>query len=595
MAAAPTAAPAPKPRTRQAQMAPTAAPAPQLHAHSIQQQQQHYPFSSPQPALYDLTPESNGRYSPPVVRYIAGAEVALLLHNVREVMFAKPDMKEEEKRALIDMHFEVLQDNIFEELRRLKNECFLSHGLQPSVNKRPHDSDDPSSPESKRLRPEDEDDEVNAKGSWRCLFYEEQPDANLHCKDKRYKRVSELRRHIKTHTLPHHCEKCGYRTAEERRLQNHKCDPGNRKKYSPVTEQEKRKHEQLARMGIKVGQMRMILFGKEDDTDEHGTADDDYGDSDELPSRTPSINVAVPSMQLSPHQWNGNVSFPPYQAPIMAPSGPMSMPPTIPMTMAPSGPMYSSAMQMPMPMQAHLPMNMTPPFGPGSPHSPVQGHAAYYYNDTQAPDFLLYPSGQNTFSPDGSSSPPSHYSPPSHNHLATYTLTPEPGSIARTDSEGLLGFLHRVIPEGCESLSIRERSMPKSEIRAMEENMKKRARLNRALTATWNSRMSVAERSKNFLKSFSSRSKPHSDGSEPPKHRSFWRQQSAPPALATETRTAPGGEAEGSKEETGVIASIKKIFWLGVGRKRPGPAVAALAAAPVAVAAAPATAATTGA
>jgi len=130
------------------------------------------------------------------------------------------------------------------------------------------------SPSAKKSRADMEEfkeylaeDEVNTKGTWRCLYYEEDPETHFHCKDKRYKRVSELRRHIKTHTLPHYCNKCGYRTAEERRLQNHKCEPGNRKKFSPVTEEDRLKHEQLARLGIKVGHMRTILFGSKSGVD----------------------------------------------------------------------------------------------------------------------------------------------------------------------------------------------------------------------------------------------------------------------------------------------------------------------------------------
>jgi len=111
------------------------------------------------------------------------------------------------------------------------------------------------------------EDEVNTKGPWKCLYYEEAPEVHFHCKDKRYKHVSELRRHINTHTIPHCCSKCGYRTSEERQLQNHKCEPGNRKKYSPITEEDRLKHEQLASLGIKIGQMRMILFGKKSDAE----------------------------------------------------------------------------------------------------------------------------------------------------------------------------------------------------------------------------------------------------------------------------------------------------------------------------------------
>lgn len=125
---------------------------------------------------------------------------------------------------------------------------------------------------------DDDEEEEGAKGSpgWRCLFYEHDPKGNPQCGQRRYKRVSELRRHIKTHTLPHHCPQCGYRTAEERRLQNHKCEEGNRRRYSPVTEEDKKKHAELARMGIKVGQMKLILFGTTEGTKEtegmHGAA-----------------------------------------------------------------------------------------------------------------------------------------------------------------------------------------------------------------------------------------------------------------------------------------------------------------------------------
>lgn len=117
---------------------------------------------------------------------------------------------------------------------------------------------------------DDEEEEGTGKGSpgWKCLFYEHDPKGNPQCGQRRYKRVSELRRHIKTHTLPHHCGICGYRTAEERRLQNHKCEEGNRRRYSPVTEEDKKKHAELARMGIKVGQMKLILFGTTEGTKE---------------------------------------------------------------------------------------------------------------------------------------------------------------------------------------------------------------------------------------------------------------------------------------------------------------------------------------
>lgn len=126
------------------------------------------------------------------------------------------------------------------------------NGLQGNKKKRTNDEVE-----------DDDEEEAGGKGApgWKCLFYEHDPKGNPQCGQRRYKRVSELRRHIKTHTLPHHCATCGYRTAEERRLQNHKCEEGNRRRYSPVTEEDKKKHAELARMGIKVGQMKLILFG----------------------------------------------------------------------------------------------------------------------------------------------------------------------------------------------------------------------------------------------------------------------------------------------------------------------------------------------
>jgi hypothetical protein len=38
-------------------------------------------------------------------------------------------------------------------------------------------------------------------------------------------------------------------------------------KYPRITEEDRLKHEQLGRMGIKVGQMRSILFGKDSDSE----------------------------------------------------------------------------------------------------------------------------------------------------------------------------------------------------------------------------------------------------------------------------------------------------------------------------------------
>ena len=203
---------------------------------------------------------------------------------------ADDNLSPDEKRRIIDARFDWYQNEVIEEIALLKIDCLQSQGLPVLSNKRRPDDDDHLSPslhhspdvKKTRLDPDDEpDDEVNAKGTWRCLYFEEDPETYYHCKDKSYKRVSELRRHIKTHTLPHCCSDCGYRTAEERRLLNHKCDPSNRKKYSPVTEEDRLKHEQLARMGIKVGHMRTILFGKKSDGES-------LNGDDGTPSRPPA-------------------------------------------------------------------------------------------------------------------------------------------------------------------------------------------------------------------------------------------------------------------------------------------------------------------
>jgi hypothetical protein len=339
------------------------------------------------------------------------------------------------------------------------------------------------------------------------------------------------------------------------------------------------------------------------------------------------MNVQQMSQQPLPQQYVA--TFPPFQQSVMAPQDslnlvtmapntPMTMAPNNPMTMAPDNQMYT-ATQMPM-----HPMHMTtPPFNPGSPHSPFQGHAATYYYSQSNPnpqnDFLLYPQSH------GSSSPPGNHTPPEHFSIQPYA-DPVPG-LPRTDS--LNRFLQDVIPEGIPE--VRERSMPKEEIEAMEENLRKQEKeekerqrrqekeekelqrqqekeekmrrkgLSRALSTTWGSRISgisVTERytypfspdhsctdripsSRNFFRSFSTRSKANSDG-DSPKKRS--RQQSAPPELNGETRLSPSDQEE-KKEEGGVVASIKKIFWIGVGRKRPS-AVAAVATSPVTVAAA---------
>jgi len=272
-------------RTARNPMAPTAAPQqphPQMqiqiqhqqHQQHYHQQQQQYggAFPSPNSAGLALSPG----FTPTMpINYIDYTCYMQFLSRAVEAI--KAIQRFEDRRDIIDQRFDSFRYDVLEEIRLLKNSFLQSQGLPPSTNKRRSDDEDPSSslhssPDAKKSKTDMEEgdspeDEVNTKGTWRCLYYEEDPETHFHCKDKRYKRVSELRRHVKTHTLPHCCNKCGYRTAEERRLQNHKCEPGNRKKYSPVTEEDRQKHEQLARLGIKVGHMRTILFGKKADAE----------------------------------------------------------------------------------------------------------------------------------------------------------------------------------------------------------------------------------------------------------------------------------------------------------------------------------------
>ena len=280
-------------RTFRNPMAPTAAP--QNNNHN--QQQQSYggaaSFPSPNSTTFANSPSNVVLLNLNVIAYSYYENFhAVLTKHVSEAVHT------EEKCAIVESNFDYLQDQVLVEIRRLRIEFLNSQGL-PIPHKRRNENDDDENDDSKKIKKADSEDvgspeeEVNVKGSWRCLYYEEDPDSNFHCKDKRYKRVSELRRHIKTHTLPHYCEKCGYRTAEERRLQNHKCEVGNRKKYSPVSEEERLKHEQLARMGIKVGQMRNILFGKKGDGDDANGVDTYNGlDGYDGQSTSPSAPAA---------------------------------------------------------------------------------------------------------------------------------------------------------------------------------------------------------------------------------------------------------------------------------------------------------------
>lgn len=261
-------------RTARNTMAPTAAPQ--------QMQHQYDAFPSPSSANFDHSPGAPQSFTQINTLNLAYYET---FYN-RLIVHISTIHGLEEKCSTLNQHFGYFQQQALDEIHRLKIETLLSQGL-PTGKRRSDDTDGDyssgSSPDTKKVKNERVDsceadspeEEVNVKGSWRCLYYEEDPETHFHCKEKRYKRVSELRRHIKTHTLPHYCAECGYRTAEERRLQNHKCEPGNRKKYSPVSEEDRLKHEQLARMGIKVGHMRMILFGKKGEADEFANGVDD--------------------------------------------------------------------------------------------------------------------------------------------------------------------------------------------------------------------------------------------------------------------------------------------------------------------------------
>ncbi|TGZ79407.1 hypothetical protein EX30DRAFT_373158 [Ascodesmis nigricans] len=363
---------------------------------------------------------------------------------------------------------------------------------------------------------EEEDGEfVNSKNpGWQCLFFEHDPRAHPQCGQRRYKRVSELRRHIKTHTLPHHCETCGYRTAEERRLGSHKCDDGNKKKYQPVTAEDKVKHERLAKMGVKVGEMRLILFG--DAANGHGASPDANANSF-VPSNFSGFGVPAVSMPMPPVS-NGNIMASNFAITSVNATTTMASAtfyPTADEPISPhSKPMLNNYMT---PNIAHqqqfVPQPPTPPFqGPGHRfhHNPSTGHANEYYSsaaeDTHAHifayaaahtvpqqgsfgDFPLYP---DSSSPSGPSPPPAamgHGLPlshpgqmtpmglqnhsPVHPHFPATTTAPLPPSHQPLKDyiEGLFGSSTGLIGMNMEHTD--ERRMPESEIKKMEENIRK--------------------------------------------------------------------------------------------------------------------------
>jgi len=206
----------------------------------------------------------------------------------------------------------------------------------------------------------------------------------------------------------------------------------------------------------------------------------------------------------------------------------------------------------------------TPPFHPGSvPHSPNMqpGHNQSYYNQ-EASDFVLYDSNGTVTS----SSPSHQHSPPPGNYQLAYTMaghsppytmySPPPGMPQPQRQDSLGNYLSAVFPEnnGVAAEGATNRAMPSELIAEMEENLRKQGRTD--------TKPSIAEKSKKFLRSLSSRSlgKPDGGSSGAERKLSFWkrRTESAPPDLGTQ-----------KKEESGFVAGIKKIFSIGVGRKRP--------------------------
>ncbi|KAI5817282.1 hypothetical protein BZA77DRAFT_38705 [Pyronema omphalodes] len=515
----------------------------QYQQYQYQQPQQNF-FPSPNSAGHEMSPgyDAFQLNEPLIPNFINPIPYYDFTQRLLQHVQSNPDQGPFAKQTTIETYFDSFKDDLLKELRKLKEGFYMQCGVQVPTNKRRNDDEDPlssheNSPDNKKTRVDDDcesgDEEAPAssQGRWRCLYYEEDPEQYFHCKEKNYKRVSELRRHIKTHTLPHYCEKCGYRTAEERRLQSHKCEPANRKKYSPVTEEDRIKHEQLARMGIKVGQMRTILFGKKSDAESiNGHADD--SESSE-PSRQPSpTRLTYPNnvpngAGMNPMPINGLNPIPYYVT-----SSPQH--PSLVATSHPSPPYgYISA------------LHPTPPFRPGStiPHSPVQGEAASYYHGNQRPDFTLYPQGPGgaygAHTPsDGSKSSPSNYaqSPP----MQYYTTQAEqdPSPVARVDS--LNTFLQDVFPEVNDNPGapggVINRAMPKDEIREMERNMKIREKAEKKAAKEERRRLGLEkgflEKSRSFFLSLSSASTSATPNSCQDR-KIFWRRSTAPAKVPT--------------------------------------------------------------
>jgi len=135
--------------------------------------------------------------------------------------------------------------------------------------------------------------------------------------------------------------------------------------------------------------------------------------------------------------------------------------------------------------------------------------------------------------------------------------SPPPGMPQPQRQDSLGNYLSAVFPEnnGVPAEGATDRAMPIELIAEMEENLRKQGRTD--------TKPSIAEKSKKFLRSLSSRSLSKPDGSGPTgaeRKLSFWKRRtaSAPPEFGTQ-----------KKEESGLMAGIKKIFSISVGRKRP--------------------------
>ncbi|KAI5783685.1 hypothetical protein EDC01DRAFT_217235 [Geopyxis carbonaria] len=476
-------------------------------------------------------------------------EVRLRLNHRTQEAILKYSNPMHNVRAVVDNQLQIFRQEVMEELNTWRAE-FLSAVGQPL--KRPPDDDliyYSGSPEGKKIKSDQEDDDeeeeggVKNTGGWRCLYYEEDPRTYAQCGEKRYKRVSELRRHIKTHTLPHHCQKCGYRTAEERRLTTHKCEDANKKRYSPVTPEDRKKHEQLARMGIKVGQMKVILFGsaeeKRPESFESSALGDDESDqlrqtyqsnshslsqaqqTDFVPSNYPGF---TPHMHTSPH-------MPVHTSPPMVHG---LIQPPVPPTFLNDNLIQQQMVQPPFVQFHNIPIH----------HSPTTGLASNYYSAPCDPP--LYPAPQSPITPDGrmnnqvpaplsvGTSPGSNQMSPQQQYSyyapsgvdASMPMNP---SYTRTrTSESLDNFLSSTFPEMHDmrrGANVSEpeycvtRRMPDSEIQAMERNLASRSLGPDGLPTTSDDSPSVkpgflirfrqgADRSKKLFRSLSGRDTP---------------------------------------------------------------------------------------